>query len=195
MKHHSMFFSLGKVLQKHEVQWLVLNNPVLSLFSGCSHCIKPPAATHWEGPWTNSFCGFFYGSFLQCKCRVPVMVLILLSLICSFWWNVSTITLAFYSCCLKNYIFCVHFLLPWIRASSFTMAMLCSSQTLWPNLFEPRSKYDPCSLYLLITSSRPQITVSPQQSFQTAQLFLLLHIGHMVFPFFFRNRSWRAMPI
>lgn len=47
-KHHGMFtFSLGETLHKHELLLLLLNEPMLPLFSGCSHthCIKPHAVT------------------------------------------------------------------------------------------------------------------------------------------------------
>lgn len=120
MKHHGMFiFSLGDTLQKHQLL-LLLNEPMLPLFSGCSHanCIKPPAITPVIYGLLGKGSGLLFTqsrddkSFYQCKNRVPAVVLAL------FLISFCLLMMGFHgemdggisaSCCLRDYSFCMCF--------------------------------------------------------------------------------------
>lgn len=140
-------------------------------------------------------------SFHQYKTRVPVVVLVLFLiwfclLMECFRGGINFLLLLSALCCPRDYSFCVLFPLPWIRARSVTTAIALSfsdSLTLICLILGLNTAQRPHSLCWLITSSRPQITICPQQSFQIGQLYLLQHIDHMAFPFS-SDRSCRAMP-
>lgn len=81
--------------------------------------------------------------------------------------------------------FPIHFSLPWIRARSLTTATALSfsdSLTLICLIPGLKTTQSPHSLCWLITSSRPQITLCPQQLSQIGQLYLLQLTDHMALP-------------